>query len=361
MRVADADREPGPRDVEPSSRHHRLARRDARTARGRPRSRRRRACRSRTPPRVPIGTVSPSASVEQPVLDEEVGEHPDAVAAHLGGAPVGVVVVHEPLGGRILGEGRGPVRRGSPTAPRGSRRRRRPRSAGRPGALSCAPSSSIAPSGSANSTKSLPVPWPLVNRSSVLTRSAYPAVARACCTRSAAPASIQSRVAVAAEPAHLPARVAAGERRGLLHRLLLVELAAQLRDRLRVADRPARGHAEPGRAAAPRPRRAARRATSRARARRAARPARRGRCAGRSSRCRRHSSVSDGQPGAERRPGELDHLEGADQPPAVGGADRVGRRRIHVAQPPVQHARARSPRARLRAARGPPASVPGNR
>ncbi len=47
---------------------------------------------------------------EQPVLDQEVGEHPDAVAAHLRRTPVGVVVVHEPLGGRILGEGRCPIR-----------------------------------------------------------------------------------------------------------------------------------------------------------------------------------------------------------------------------------------------------------
>ncbi len=42
--------------------------------------------------------------LDQPVLDEEAAEHPDAVAAHLGRASVGVVVVHEPLGGRILGQ-----------------------------------------------------------------------------------------------------------------------------------------------------------------------------------------------------------------------------------------------------------------
>ena len=66
------------------------------------------------PPATLVSVAHPSAGAdrhrlalgdrEQPVLDQVVGEHPDAVAAHLRRAPVGVVVVHEPLGGRILGE-----------------------------------------------------------------------------------------------------------------------------------------------------------------------------------------------------------------------------------------------------------------
>src|SRR5690606_26453845 len=36
--------------------------------------------------------------------DEVGAEHPDAVAAHLGGAAVGVGVVHEPFGARVVGE-----------------------------------------------------------------------------------------------------------------------------------------------------------------------------------------------------------------------------------------------------------------
>ena len=36
------------------------------------------------------------AGLLQPLVDQEAGEHPDAVAAHLGDRPVGVAVVHEP-------------------------------------------------------------------------------------------------------------------------------------------------------------------------------------------------------------------------------------------------------------------------
>ena len=50
-----------------------------------------------TPARVPIASGSPSSDA-QPDVGEVAREHADAVAAHLGLRPVGVAVVHEPLG-----------------------------------------------------------------------------------------------------------------------------------------------------------------------------------------------------------------------------------------------------------------------
>ncbi len=123
-----------------------------------------------TPARVAIGTPASSGTTSPASIRYRVKTR-DPVAAHLGERTVGVPVVHEPLG--LLGSAVPPT--SAARRPRGGRlrcfavrttrstpsapmpRRRSQSAATRPGV------SSSAPSGSGRMTKSLPVPWPLMN------------------------------------------------------------------------------------------------------------------------------------------------------------------------------------------------------
>ena len=108
VRVADVDAEAGPGHLEVPGAHQRLA--------------------AVQPPaaevdleaaEVALHVADPAAGADrqgaalpklgEAVLEQEFRVHADAVAAHLRRRPVGVVVIHEPLGRVVFGEGRGTV------------------------------------------------------------------------------------------------------------------------------------------------------------------------------------------------------------------------------------------------------------
>ena len=109
---------PGPGRVQIARPHRAARRRRGATGPGRPGTRARCAARRARRPACRSASVSPGSSSTSPLLDEVPGEDPDAVAAHLGDAAVGVVVVHEPLGARVFGESGGTLGDGSATAHR---------------------------------------------------------------------------------------------------------------------------------------------------------------------------------------------------------------------------------------------------
>src|SRR3982751_6672605 len=97
----------------------------------------------------------------------------------------------------------------------------------------CAGVRSISPSGSANSTKSLPVPWPLVNCSeivipSIMAHGITPHGREGLRDTVRVAGLDPSRLLVALEPAHLAPGVATGQCRGLRDRLLLGEPSREL-------------------------------------------------------------------------------------------------------------------------------------
>src|SRR5688572_11682645 len=95
---------------------------------------------------------------------------------------------------------------------------------------------SISPSGSANSTKSLPVPWPLVNWSDVVIGSILPHCVEGDLFALRIVRFDPHGVRISLEPTDLPARIFPGEHGRLLDRLVLRQLAAQLAEGLGVAD-----------------------------------------------------------------------------------------------------------------------------
>ena len=241
---------------------------DAPAARGRPRTRGRCGSRDFTPARVPISTGASARAIGEPGLGEVAREDADAVAAHLGLRAVGVAVVHEPLGTGGSSAIAAPssmalerTTRRMPSAPMPKRR-----------SHSTATWSSVrssAPSGSAISDEVVAgaVTFGEVRRSAASSQLRRARPGQAGARQTAMTDSVRRRVnapivvtrPVSAgvrhpprmcpchigylEPGHLPARVPAGERLGLGDRLRLSRRAVELGERLRVADRAARGHA----------------------------------------------------------------------------------------------------------------------
>ena len=230
VRVADADRQAGAIDGAGSSPTRRLAvEHDERPevgleALGRARQ----------------GAHSPAGAdrdrfalgeLDQAVLDEETAEDADAVAAHLGRAAVGVVVVHEPLGGRILGQ-----RRGSGVELRRPHRADHPIGAHAEVAVGDAGEGiGIQLDLAVGVGEQHEVVAGAVTLGEVECRahgSGYrrPAAARHDGGRARVVGVDPSRRRVAPEPSHLPPGIAPGERRGLLDRLRLGQDAVELGD-----------------------------------------------------------------------------------------------------------------------------------
>src|SRR4051812_36304084 len=186
-------------------------------------------------------------------------------------------------------------------------------------------SNSISPSGSANSTKSLPVPWPLVKWSAVLTGSGYRRTRECHAFRVVCPDPPSGLVPP--EPPHLAPGIAPGERRGLFDRLRFAQDAVELGTGLRVPDRAGGGDAEPSRTqccdlvdqpVAPHSLDASIESLDQGRAIRL-QPDGDGRMP---------ELLLAGQTRAEGLAGDRDDLEGTHQPPAVMRADRLGGYRI---------------------------------
>ena len=107
MRVADVDAETRACDGQVLGTHERLAARETPDAEV-----------GLEPVAVAADRAHPGAGADgdgfagvqlgEPLVEEIPREYPDAVAAHLGDAAVGVPVVHEPRRLRVLGEGDGP-------------------------------------------------------------------------------------------------------------------------------------------------------------------------------------------------------------------------------------------------------------